>query len=81
MGYSKITLHSNQVCDYLFASSSPVDADLLTEISSTEPKEWTDGTLMLAKFNNKSLVAGDSSLTDKITGYSGYQLETSFFKS
>ena len=68
MGYNKIMLYGEQVCDYLHIQNTPIDSNLFKSIDS-EPTAWEDSTLLSAKFNNKSLVAGDSSLTDRIDGY------------
>ncbi len=67
MGYKTIILNGNQTCDYLHIQNAPVD---ISEVSyvDTEPTQWDNNTLLLAKFNN-DLVAGDSSLTDNIVGY------------
>ena len=67
MGYNKITLYGNQTCDYLYVSRSHINNNDIKEVGS-EPKEWTDETLMLAKFNN-NLVAGDSAIAESIVGY------------
>lgn len=68
MGYSKITLGGNQVCDYLYISKSPIDQSQLKYVD-TEPNEWDSNTLMLAKFNEDDMSAGNSSLTSNIVGY------------
>ena len=67
MGYNKIMLYGKQVCDYLHIQNTPTDGTLFKSVDS-EPTIWEDNTLFSAKFN-KSLIAGDSSLTDRIDGY------------
>ena len=68
MGYNKITLGGNQVCDYLYVSESQVDYSQLQYID-TEPDNWDTNTVMLAKFNENDMSAGNSSLTSNIVGY------------
>lgn len=68
MGYSKITLGGNQVCDYLYVSKSEI-AQSQFQYVDTEPDEWDADTLMLAKFNEGDMTAGNSSLTSNIIGY------------
>ena len=68
MGYSKITLGGNQVCDYLYVSKSQI-AQSQFQYIDTEPDEWDSNTLMLAKFNEGDMSAGNSSLTENIKGY------------
>ena len=68
MGYNKITLGGNQVCDYLHISTSADDQSQLKYIN-TEPKEWGSNTLMFAKFNESDMSAGNSSLIVNIKGY------------
>ena len=67
MGYRKITLGGNQVCDYLYVSSQ-LDQSQFKNIDA-EPSGWKADTLMLAKFNEDDMSAGDSSLTRNIEGY------------
>ena len=67
MGYNKISLYGNQTCDYLYIQNEEVDADSFAYVNS-EPLDWRNNTLLFARFN-KSLVAGDSSLTESIVGY------------
>ena len=67
MGYNKIILNGNQTCDYLYIQDSPIDSSDF-EFVDSEPKQWNDNTLLFAKFNN-NLVAGDSTLTNRIDGY------------
>ena len=75
MGYNKITLGGNQVCDYLCVSKSQINQSQLQYINA-EPKEWDIKTLMLAKFNPSAtdsseidMSAGNSSLIENIEGY------------
>lgn len=68
MGYNKITLGGNQVCDYLYITTSPKDFSQLKYVDA-EPDEWESNTLMLAKFNEKDMSAGNSSLVGNISGY------------
>lgn len=67
MGYNKITLYGGQVCDYLYIQNTSVSAGEFGYVNA-EPTEWNDNTLLFAKFNN-DLVAGNSSLVEKISGY------------
>ena len=68
MGYNKITLGGNQVCDYLYITSSSIDQSQFQYID-VEPDEWKSDTLMLAKFNEKDMSAGNSSLASTVDGY------------
>ena len=68
MGYNKITLGGNQVCDYLYITSSPVEHSQFQYIDE-EPDDWKSDTLMMAKFNEKDMSAGNSSLINNIIGY------------
>lgn len=72
MGYNKIMLGGNQICDYLYVSSSEIDQTQFQYINA-EPTEWDLGTLMLAKFNTKDnqidMSAGNSTLKENINGY------------
>ena len=68
MGYKKITLDGNQICDYLYVTKSQVDQSQFQYINM-EPKEWKSDTVMLSKFNDKDMSAGNSSLTNNIVGY------------
>lgn len=72
MGYNKIILGGNQVCDYLYVSDAQIDQAQFQYIDA-EPTEWNSNTLMLAKFNTKDdkvdMSAGNSSLTENIEGY------------
>ena len=72
MGYNKITLGGNQVCDYLYVSDSQIDQTQFQNID-IEPAEWDSNTLMLAKFDSKDgkidMSAGNSSLAENIEGY------------
>lgn len=68
MGYNKITLGGNQVCDYLYVTTSEDDKSQLKYVD-VEPDDWDSNTLMLAKFNKEDMSAGNSSLTSNIVGY------------
>lgn len=68
MGYNKITLGGNQVCDYLYITKS-LDEQSQCRYIDVEPDNWESDTLMLAKFNEKDMSAGNSSLVDNIVGY------------
>ena len=72
MGYNKIMLGGNQVCDFLHVSKYQIDPSQFKYINA-EPKEWSPDTLMLAKFNTKDnkidMSAGNSSLVENIKGY------------
>lgn len=68
MGYNKITIGGNQVCDYFHVSTSQIDQSQFGYVDA-EPKNWKSDTLMLAKFNEKDMSAGNSSLADNIIGY------------
>ena len=76
MGYNKITLGGNQVCDYLCVSQSEI-AKTQYQYIDAKPS-WDSNTLMLADFNTKvdeegntviNMSAGDSSLSENINGY------------
>ena len=67
MGYHNIVLPGGQTCDYLYMQSKAVNNDDFKYVAS-EPSGWKESTLLFSKFNN-NLVAGDSTLTDSITGY------------
>ena len=68
MGYSKIILGGNQVCDYLYVTKSP-DEQAQCRYIDVEPDNWETNTLMLAKFNEDDMAAGNSSLVNNIDGY------------
>lgn len=68
MGYSKITLGGNQVCDYLYMTTSQIGTTQFQNID-TEPDEWDSNTVMLAKFKKNDMSAGNSSLISNIIGY------------
>lgn len=68
MGYNKITLGGNQICDYLYVTTSPDEQSQFRYID-VEADEWESDTLMLAKFNDKDMSAGNSSLVGNIVGY------------
>lgn len=68
MGYNKLIIGGNQVCDYLQVSTSQIDQSEFRYVD-TEPNDWNADTLMLAKFNEKDMSAGNSSLADNIIGY------------
>lgn len=67
MGYSKITLHGGQTSDYLYIQKDSNDIEGLRFVDA-EPQEWSDNTLLCSKFDN-NLVAGNSSMLTRITGY------------
>ncbi len=82
MGYNKITLGGNQVCDYLYVSRTQIDQSQFQYID-VEPSKWSADTLMLAKFNEDDMSAGSSSLIENIEGYeirrkSGNDLHTEY---
>ena len=68
MGYKKIVLGGNQVCDYLHVRKSQIDHSQFQYVD-VEPDNWESDTLMLAKFNEKDMSAGNSSLVSDIVGY------------
>ena len=68
MGYNKIIIGGSQVCDYLHIAKSPIDQSQFKYINA-EPNEWGSDTLMVAKFNEDDMSAGNSSLTTNIKGY------------
>lgn len=68
MGYNKITLGGNQVCDYLYVTKLRIDESQFKYVD-VEPDEWESETLVLAKFNEGDMSAGNSSLTNNIKGY------------
>lgn len=68
MGYNKITLGGNQVCDYIYITQS-LDEQSQYRYVNVEPDNWDANTLMLAKFNKDDMSAGNSSLADNIEGY------------
>lgn len=59
MGYNKITLGGNQVCDYLYVTTSKDELSQFEHID-VEPNVWASGTLMLAKFNFKYVLTTDT---------------------
>lgn len=67
MSYNKISLYGKQVCDYLYIQNNAISETSFTEVDS-EPAEWDTNTLLFAKFD-KDLMAGNSSITEKIAGY------------
>lgn len=68
MGYNKIIIGGNQICDYLYMTKSQVDQSQFRYIDA-EPDEWNSDTRLLAKFNEDDMSAGNSSLTNNIKGY------------
>ena len=68
MGYNKITLGGNQVCDYLQVSELQIDQAQF-QYMNVEPTQWGSNTLMLAKFNKEDMSAGNSSLAENIEKY------------
>ena len=82
MGYNTITLGGNQVCDYLYVTTSG-DENSRFRLINEEPGSWEPETLMLAQFNTQDMSAGNSSLTSNIEGYeirrkSGDNLHTEY---
>lgn len=67
MGYNKIILNGNQLCDYLYIQDTPTNISEFKYVDA-EPNQWSNNTLLFSKFNN-DLVAGDSELTGSIVGY------------
>lgn len=67
MGYSKITLHGGQTSDFLYIQKDSNGIEGLRFVDA-EPQEWSDNTLLCSKFDN-NLVAGNSSILTRITGY------------
>lgn len=65
MGYTNITLHGNQICDYLYIASSVTNTNF--QQVKSEP-EWNDNTLLLAKFNG-DLKAGNEDILGNLKGY------------
>lgn len=68
MGYNKIMLGGNQVCDHIYITMSKDDQSQYKHID-IEPDNWNVNTLMLAKFNKGDMFAGNSSLTRNVKGY------------
>ena len=68
MGYNKITVGGNQVCDYLYLTTSQIDQSQFRYVNA-EPNEWDSNTIMLAEYNEKDMTAGNSSLAENIIGY------------
>ena len=68
MGYNKINLYGNQICDYLYIQKDAVDNEKFENIDS-EPTEWTDTTLLQSQFNDERLVAGNTDMIGKLNGY------------
>ena len=67
MGYNKITLHGEQICDYLYIQSSEVDFADFKYVNS-EPQGWKEDTLLFSKFD-ENLIAGNSTLVGSLNGY------------
>lgn len=61
-------LGGNQVCDYLYITTSEDDHAQFKYVDA-ESEGWNVDTLMFAKFNEKDMSAGNSSLTNNIEGY------------
>lgn len=68
MGYSKIKLHGKQICDYFYIQQTDIDANAFSSVDS-EPKKWTNDTLLFANFNDGNLIAGNSELVGSINSY------------
>lgn len=69
MGYNKVTLYGEQICDYVCIKNEAIDTEAYKQVSS-EPSDWSENTLLLSKFNN-DLVAGDPIFSEEgsIVGY------------
>nr|DAQ94562.1 MAG TPA: hypothetical protein [Caudoviricetes sp.] len=67
MGYNKITLYGQQICDYLHIQGDDSNLDDLKYVDA-EPSQWKENTLLSARFNG-DLTAGNSSMLTRITGY------------
>lgn len=62
MGYNKIILHGNQMCDYLYIQNAPADASKFGYVNA-EPEQWFDDTMLFSTFNDvnsKITVNGDN---------------------
>lgn len=67
MGYNKIVLYGNQICDYLYIQNSDENLNSFQKVDS-EPKEWANDTVLFSNFNN-NLVAGNSVLIGDLKQY------------
>lgn len=67
MGYNKITLHGEQICDYLYIQNSNEGLNNLKYVDA-EPQAWSNNTLLLSKFDG-NLVGGNSTLVGRMNGY------------
>ncbi len=67
MGYNKIMLSGEQICDYLYIQKSNEGIESFSVVDS-EPKEWNENTLLFSKFD-ENLIAGDSALIGNLEGY------------
>ncbi len=74
MGYNKVTLHSNQTCNYLYVSEDAVVTDDMYTRVSEEPV-WDGETSLLATFHDDNedmvdsrLLAGDPNLASSLVG-------------
>ena len=74
MSYNKITLHGEQVCDYLYIQSAVPDVDAFSYVDD-EPPEWGDTASLYAHFNDKErrLAGGNSAFIGSISGYEVYR--------
>ena len=67
MGYNKLILYGNQICDYVYVQAN--NSTSFPTIESQPPDRWQKDTLFSSKFNNESLAAGDVDIQVRITGY------------
>lgn len=74
MAYNKITLHGEQICDYIYIQTNAPDEDAFSYVND-EPSSWNDTTSLYANFSNEEsrLAAGDSAVIGSITGYEVYR--------
>ena len=67
MGYNKVTLYGNQICDYLYIQRNNTDLDKLNYVDA-EPDIWNNNTILFSKYN-KNLIAGNNSIFGRLDGY------------
>lgn len=67
MGYNKVTLYSDQKCDYLYATTSEVITDEKYTKVSDEPS-WDGSAALLTTFNDNKLIGGDPNLESSLIG-------------
>ena len=74
MGYNKITLYGEQICDYIYIQTDAPDEGAFSFVND-EPSSWGETTTLYANFSNKEsrLSAGDSAVIGAITGYEVYR--------